>query len=396
MNATELRSRLKSLLSESLESVRDREQHDLERKVGSLDEDFVLFGAGNLGQKVLRTLQGIGKVPIAFIDNNPALWGTQIDGVSIMSPLDLARQITPASVGIITTIWCGEATDKMSDRVAPLMQLGFRKIGLFGHLAWKFPDEFLPHYCLDRPAKVIAQSERVMAAFELLADDESRAIFVNHIAWRLFLDYDLLPSPAPDEIYFNDKFVNLNPSEVLYDIGAYTGDSVESFLATRRGAAFSQVHSFEPSPANFEQLQRYVDSLGAGNGRIFAHHLAMGDSVGVIEVETVNGPAARVGRGTETVAMTTIDEFRRSQPTPTFIKIDIEGFEPQCLAGARLTISDTAPVVAVCVYHLQSHLWDIVLQLHSYQPGYIFRLCPHLADGWDLVLYAVPANRRPS
>ncbi len=395
MTSTQLQSRLEGLLSESLESVLDREQHDLERKMGTLDEDFVLFGAGNLGRKVLRTLQEIGKRPIAFIDNNPALWGTQTEGVPIMGPGDLARQVNPDSVGVITTIWCGEATDKMSDRVAPLMQLGFRKIGLFGHLAWKFPDAFLPHYCLDRPSKVIAQSDRVMAGFELLADDESREIFVNHIAWRLFLDYDLLPSPAPDEIYFNEKFVNLNPSEVLYDIGAYTGDSVENFLATRRGAEFSQIHSFEPSPANFEQLQRYLTYMGTGNGRIIAHHLAMGDNVGVIQVETVNGPAARVGRGAETVAMTTIDEFRRSQPAPTFIKIDIEGFEPQCLAGARLTISDAAPVVAVCVYHLQSHIWDIPLQLHSYQPGYTFRLCPHLADGWDLVLYAVPTNRRP-
>lgn len=395
MKSTEMRSRLQALLSESLESAHDREQHELERRIGRLDADFVLFGAGNLGRKVLRTLQQIGKTPIAFIDNDSTLWGTEIDGVPVMGPRELAQRGDPSNVGVITTIWCGEATDKMSDRVGPLQELGFQKIALFGHLAWRFPDAFLPHYCLDRPSKVIAQSERILDAFEFLADDESRAIFLSHIEWRLFLDYDVLPVPAMDEIYFNEKFVNVNPAEVLYDIGAYTGDSLKSFLATRRGREFSQIHSFEPSPTNFEILQEYVNSLSQSPGTVFAHRLALGDSIGVIQVESVNGPATRVGRGAESVQVTTVDQLRRTVPAPTFIKIDIEGFEPQCLEGARHTITDAAPVIAVCVYHLQSHLWDILLQLHSYQSGYSFRLCPHLADGWDLVLYAVPASRRP-
>jgi FkbM family methyltransferase len=379
-----------------LESVRDREQRNLERKVGSLDDDFVLFGAGNLGRKVIRILRGIGKRPIAFIDNNPDLWGKKLEGIPIMSPPELASQVDPSKVGVMTTIWCGEATDKMSDRIGPLTQLGFCKVGLFGHLAWKFPDAFLPYYSLDLPSKVIENSDRIMMAFELLADDASRDIFVNHIEWRLFLDYDVLPFPSTEEIYFNRKFVSVNASEVLYDIGAYTGDSLKSFLSTRRGEAFSEIHSFEPSPRNFERLQRYVASLGTTNGKLFVHRLALGEHTGEIQVETESGPASRVGRGAEIVPITTIDEFGHAGLAPTFVKIDIEGFEPQCLAGAKRTIADSSPVVAVCVYHLQSHIWDIVIQLHSYSRNYSFRLCPHVADGWDLVLYAVPETRLPS
>jgi hypothetical protein len=129
--------------------------------------------------------------------------------------------------------------------------------------------------------------------------------------------------------------------------------------------------------------------------KVFAHKLALGDTIGNIQMETEQGPASRVGVGNETVSMTTIDIFGKSFGVPTFIKIDIEGFEPQCLLGAQQTITTTAPVVAVCVYHLQSHIWEIPLQLHSYYSDYRFHLCPHVADGWDLVLYAVPKNRRP-
>ena len=395
VKSTALDRRLQMLLSESLDSIRDREVHELERRMGNLDRDFIVFGAGNLGRRVLRTLARNGKTPIALIDNNPSLWGTELDGIPIMSPTECAKRWNPEQLGVLTTIWYGEATDRMFDRLGPLKRLGFSKIALFGHLAWKYPDEFLPYYCLDMPSKVIEQPERITSAFDLLTDEASREVFVDHIEWRLFLDYDVLPVSSNELIYFNQKYVSKSRSDVLYDIGAYTGDSIESFLASERGEEFSEIHSFEPSPDNFNKLQHYVASLVNIKGKVFAHRLALGDGNGVIQVENQHGPASRVGKGVETVQMTTIDDLGRSITPPSFIKIDIEGFEPQCLQGGQRTISARAPAIAVCVYHLQSHIWDILLQLHSYCTDYKFSLCPHVADGWDLVLYAVPKNRQP-
>ena len=156
-------------------------------KIGSLDNKFILFGAGNLGRKVLNKLRQVGKEPAAFIDNNPAIWGKELNGVQILSPAESIKKFDPAKVGIITTIWCGEATDKMSDRIEPLIKLGYRNIALFGHLAWKFPEEFLPHYCLDRPSKPIDQADQIRTAFALLTDDESREIFVTTSNGGFFL-----------------------------------------------------------------------------------------------------------------------------------------------------------------------------------------------------------------
>ena len=396
MNTVELGIRLEQLLSESMESVLIRQNDTLENIIGSLDNEFILFGAGNLGRKALDTLKRIEKIPAGFIDNNPLLWGKEIEGIPIMCPADASKIFDPAKVGVIITIWCGEATDKMSDRIEPLIELGFRNIALFGHLAWKFSEDFLPHYSLDLPSKIIQQSQPIREAFILLSDDESRELFINHIEWRLFLNYDKLPSASKEEIYFNSKFINNLNTEVLYDIGAYIGDSIEGFLNTERAIEFSQIHSFEPSTDNFLKLECYILSLGrALQNKIFSHKLALGDAIGHIQVEADYGPASRVGIGEETVPMTTIDAFSESFVSPTFIKMDIEGFEPQCLLGARQTIKSKAPVVAVCVYHMQSHIWEILLQLHSYYPDYHYSLCPHLADGWDLVLYAVPNHRLP-
>lgn len=396
MKSKNFRLQLEKILSEPIESTLKREENTLENLIGGLDNSFLLFGAGHLGRKTLKTLKNIGKVPLAFIDNNPALWGTQINGAEVISPKEASTRYDPSTVGIITTIWCGEATDKMSDRIKPLQDLGFQKIALFGHLAWKFQDEFLPHYCLDLPTKIIQAKDQVINAFDLLSDDKSRELYVNHIQWRLFLDYDLLPPPSSYEIYFDNHFSGAFNSEVLYDIGAFTGDSIEGFLKTSRGKGYSEIHSFEPSPNNFNILKEYIESLPNPENRIFAHQLALGDVIGSIQVESEYGPASRVGLGDIDVPVSTIDEFSKTHQPPTFIKIDIEGFEPNCLLGAKNTISQTAPVVAVCVYHLQSHIWEILLQLNSYYPNYHFSLCPHLADGWDLVLYAVPTHRLPN
>jgi len=395
MQSTHLKETLVKLLSESIDSVKQRESETLDVKMGGIDGDFLLFGAGNLGRKTLKLLSKLGKRPLAFIDNNPELRGKEIDSVKIMSPLEAAKLFDVNSVGIITTIWCGEATDKMSDRLQPVKDLGFKKIALFGHLAWKFSDNFLPHYSLDLPSKVILAKASILKAYDLLSDDESRLLFIHHISWRLFLDYDELPPPSKYEIYFNEKFVTNDSKEVLYDIGAFTGDSVEAFLKTPRAQAFKEIHSFEPSPKNYIELNNYINSLNGSSGKFYAHQLALGDSVGVIQVESDHGPASRVGLGNITVDVSTIDEFSESHSAPTFIKIDIEGFEPNCLAGAKNVIIKDSPVVAVCVYHLQAHIWEILLQLDSYTNSYSYYLCPHLADGWDLVAYAVPKERSP-
>lgn len=391
MSTSALDSRLSHLLSETLESVRQRQRDTFGQVLGGLDRPFALFGAGNLGRKALPVLLGMGHVPVAFIDNNPALWGRFIDGVEIMSPQQLAERSTGDLPGLITTIWCGEADDRMIDRLTPLHALGFSRIALFGHLAWCFPESFLPHYSLDLPEKLLAQAPQVREAFAMLGDEPSRQLYVDHVEWRLFLDYDLLPAASLLPIYFNDHYINDRADEVLYDIGAFSGDSVLGYVES--GRSYREIHSFEPSANNYKVLEACLSKLSRHQSGLFAHPLAIGDSVGTVLIEDDNGPASRVGQGSEVVNMTTLDELSKVIAPATFIKIDIEGFEPQCLAGGRQLIAEHHPAIAVCVYHLQDHLWSILLQLQGYYPGYRFSLCPHLAEGWDLVLYAVPADR---
>lgn len=389
-----LLARLEHLLSESVDSVRQRQCQALENALGGEKQPFVLFGAGNLGRRVVGTLLEQGMRPLAFIDNNPKLWGTTISGIEVLSPAQLAARERGDLPAVLTTIWFGEASDRMSERLAPLKELGFEKFALFGHLAWRFPEKYLPYFSLDLPEKVLAEAASIRKAYSLLGDDISRRIFVDHVEWRLFMDYDLLPAASALEIYFDGHFTNFCSREVVYDIGAFNGDSILGYLGT--GRPYSEIHSFEPSARNFSDLKATIEKLAVKHPGLYAHALAVGDAVAEISIESDNGPSSRVGKGSEVVHMTTLDILSEEIAPPTFIKIDIEGFEPQCLAGGKRLISEVHPVMAVCVYHEQAHLWSLLLQLHGYYDGYRYTLCPHVADGWDLVLYAVPADRVPN
>ena len=73
--------------------------------------------------------------------------------------------------------------------------------------------------------------------------------------------------------------------------------------------------------------------------------------------------------------------------------MDLEASEPRALAGARRVIQEHAPVLAVCVYHRASHLWQLPLQIAEICADYVFFLRAHAEDCWDVSLYAVPPAR---
>ena len=76
-----LRNELEELLSEDIASAQRREREAFDELASPYQERLVLFGAGNLGRRVLTVLRGSGVEPLAFADSNAALCGQEIEGV---------------------------------------------------------------------------------------------------------------------------------------------------------------------------------------------------------------------------------------------------------------------------------------------------------------------------
>ena len=227
---TRVREQIQEYLGEGAAGAVHREETTFDELAGPFGSSLVLFGAGGIGRKTLAGLRKLGIEPLAFADNNRALWGKPVNGLQVMSPqVASARYATTAA--FVVTIWCGEGWDRMRDRVRFLRDLGCKHVLTFGPLYWKYPAVFLPHYAAAPAHQVHEQADEVLQAAELWDDEASQLEYLSQIRWRLFFDFDCLADPVRHTIYFPPDLCSLVTDEVFVDCGAYDGDTLVSFLA---------------------------------------------------------------------------------------------------------------------------------------------------------------------
>jgi hypothetical protein len=127
--------------------------------------------------------------------------------------------------------------------------------------------------------------------------------------------------------------------------------------------------------------------------KIEAFNVAIGAERGITRFNATGmADASIVASGSLSVQCSPLDELLLSY-APTFIKMDIEGAEPEALSGASQLIKRYRPILAVCVYHKQNHLWRVPLLIQSLSSDYEFFLRSHEVEGWESVCYAVPPER---
>jgi FkbM family methyltransferase len=380
---------LEELFAEGEAKATARERSAFDLIAGPSKDLIVLFGAGRVGRKTLAGLRKAGIEPIAFVDNDARLWNTPVEGVEVLSPEEAARRHGDQATFVIT-IWRGEATDRMAQRESQLRSLGCKYVVTFQPLFWKHAEVFLPHYALDLPHRVHQQADDVRRAGRLWSDSASRSEYLAQLRWRLLGEFDALYSPVQHTMYFPLELCPLTDHEVFVDCGAYDGDSIRSFLDQTK-KSFKRIYSFEPDPANFSKLEKEA-SLRPERESITLQRAAVGARTGTVMFSGGGNEASSVGKGDMVVDCLALDEAL-SGTQPTYIKMDIEGAELDALNGARKIIQRYSPVLAVCSYHVQDHLWKIPLVIQSINPNYSFFLHPHLVEGWDLVCYAIPKPR---
>jgi FkbM family methyltransferase len=145
---------------------------------------------------------------------------------------------------------------------------------------------------------------------------------------------------AMDRLY--GQFIK--PGDLVFDIGSHVGDRIASFR--RLGA---RVVAVEPQPA----LARTLRVLNRFRSNVVIEAKAVGRSVGMLTmrlntanptvstasaafIDAAQGAAGWEGQTWDSsidVAVTTLDALIAAHGEPAFIKIDVEGYEEETLAG---------------------------------------------------------------
>lgn len=376
-----MKNELEALLEESAASCQSREQETFDILIGNR-KDLVLFGAGGLGRKVLAALRSAGIEPLSFADNKLA--GQIVYGVSVLTPVEAAKEFGDSATFVVT-IWAAWA-DTMQEQVAGLRALGCKSVVSFIPLLWKYP-HLLPHTQIDAPSHVLEQKDEIRRCYELWADEDSRREFVAQLRWRLFGDFAGLNPAVPNQ-YWQRDLIEIGDNAIFADVGAFDGDTIGQFVSFTRGK-FRSVYAFEPDARNLSALRDRLSAMPEETrSRIHVFDRAVAEAEYEVSFQGGAGVSSTVGGGAEIIKCVALDQALPEPPN--CIKYDIEGFELLGLSGTRKIIAEKRPVLVVCAYHLQNHIWRIPLLIHSFNQNYKFYLRPH-GQIWETVCYAIPA-----
>jgi FkbM family methyltransferase len=152
-----------------------------------------------------------------------------------------------------------------------------------------------------------------------------------------------------------DWIAGFEADEVLVDCGANVGMYTIWAAATRR----ARVYAFEPEAQNYATLNRNV-RLNDLADRVTAYCIGLSDQSGL---STLYLSDVRIGASCHALGepldfqhqplhtvfrqgsiAASLDDLveRGAIPVPQHIKIDVDGFEPKVIAGARRTLANTA------------------------------------------------------
>jgi len=388
MPQTQVAAELDELLSESPARAAARARSEAFTHTNGAGV-YALYGAGQLGRAVLARLRAAGIEPVAFADDTLVKQGQVIDRLPVMRPQEAREKFGPQIVFIVTIL--NPLLNFLTARQRLHELTGARALS-FLHLAWRYPDTFLPYYQFEAPQNVLQKSADIRRAFQIFADEESRRQFVAHLKFRLRLDHEALPACVADNYFPPDVLSEpFPPDSVFVDCGAYDGDTVRAFLAHQQGR-FGRIFAFEPDTSNCKLLRAYVASLGvAAADRIQIFNKGVGSRRTKLRFDQAGNMSSSFNAaGTAEVEVVPVDEVVEPDGAPIYLKFDVEGAEWEALQGCARLLTHARPFMAISVYHRPDDLWQLPLYVAAKKRDYRFYLRTQGEDGMDVICYAVP------
>lgn len=343
-------------------------------------DSFYLYGATPAAEATIELLDGLGKRVIGFIDRSEDKQKTPFLGYTVVSPQAFFATHNGETGIVIVSAYQMEIASL-------LKQHGIASACIFPHLDGMFFPTYRTGYEDD------AVLDRVYGG---LTADEERAYFFS---WRKFKQSgnltELKPMPSMHRQYDHGDWIkSVRIGGVAVDIGAYDGASSIEFAETDR---FSKVIAIEPFINNYNVLCDKVKSKNL-HVPIETHQVAIGaaretlwqEAADVSSRATLNSAVENDHTGSSDYGGEKIEVYALDDlgfDGISMIKVDIEGYELDFLAGAIKSFARHKPHLAISAYHHHTHARKIVEFLTEQFENVRIRVGHHPLAVYELEYY---------
>lgn len=209
-----------------------------------------------------------------------------------------------------------------------------------------------------------------------LCDEASKVVLRDVMLYRLTSDPSYMAGYSlRDQDQYFDVPRRLADHPVFVDGGAYCGETTEAFI--RRHPDYEAVHLFEPTRESMAKAQALLSRYRNLN----FHSQALGDVQGSFPYDAEAENASRISSGgKQRVEVATLDGVVDGKVD--LIKFDLEGYETRALRGSARIIRESAPELAICVYHHTADFVDVPKTILDIRDDYRLRL-GHYTEGWE-------------
>ncbi|KZN47186.1 FkbM family methyltransferase [Pseudoalteromonas luteoviolacea] len=377
-NTSYLDKLIKVIEENSVEELREAQRNNHLDLNTLINQPITIVGAADEGIRLLTICDSLQASDVRIVDMNKEKVGTQVlNGKSIM-PF-CAENITERHIIL--------ATHRTYHVYIKCKELKAASVTTFMHLQALYPESFEPHFFHKDMLETMSNSVSALKQLRSsLADDISVGVLASCLDYRLHGDPTVMGNFIDWDLYLPTD-IDLTPFAHSYvDCGSFDGDSVSIHL-NRYKSAVKHVYAFEPDPNTFERLKVNMSAYQ----QVQCINKGVGDKVTKLNFSANNERASLFSESGELSIDTTSLDAELKNTTPSFIKMNIEAFEPQAIDGAQGIISKNTPLLAISAYHQPEHLYSLQFQIENIAPNkYDFYLRQHDGGLVETVLYAVP------
>lgn len=345
--------------------------------------DFYIFGAGNTAQKVKRVLQSKGKIVSSFIISSKPPDQQQIDGILIKSITNSTD--FDINLPVIIAIFNREANAFLPDIIAKLRALGFNKLITYPEFHSFFSAELCDNFWLTNKNFYSQNSQNYYDILPLLNDQVSKEVFSSLIKYLETFDPFILKKANFNDQYFPNDINVWDGKGAFFDIGSYDGENIFDAYKAKRNLEL--VVALEPDLINFNKIVNNKKLKNIAR-QFFLYPCGAWSETTMVRFKSgVGESSSQCEDGDQIIPVIKIDDAIHARPG--YLKMDVEGAEIEALLGAKNTISEFRPSLAISLYHHPDHFYSIPKLIQDWDLGYKFYVRLHGNNFFDTVLYCI-------